>query len=128
MTTHRGSCLCGGVGFTVEGPLPPADACHCIACRKSTGHFFVSSDVKKTALTFQTDETLAWYASSEKVRRGFCGRCGSTLFFDAVREDWIGVALGALDGPTETQVHLHTFVSEKGDYYELDDGVPQNEH
>ena len=34
--------------------------------------------------------------------------------------------LGAFDGPTHTRIGLHIFVADKGDYYELTDGVPQN--
>ena len=70
---------------------------------------------------------LTWYASSEKVRRGFCARCGASLLWDALAKPTIAVAMGALDGPTESRLGLHIFVAEKGDYYELADGVPQNE-
>lgn len=125
---HRGSCLCGGVRFSIDSELPPPDGCHCVQCRKQTGHFLVSSDVPKSALLFEADETLRWYASSEKVRRGFCGTCGSTLFWAPIHRDWIGVALGAFDGPTHTRMHVHIHVAEKGDYYEIADGLPQNPH
>ncbi len=120
---HQGSCLCGAVTFTVAGDLPAPMACHCTACRKQTGHFEVSADVPKAAVTVTGEVT--WYQSSEKVRRGFCGTCGATLFWDPVFRDWIGVALGALDTPTGVQVAKHIFVGEKGDYYALEDGLPQ---
>ena len=103
---HRGSCLCGAVGFAFDGELRPPDACHCTQCRKQSGHYF---------------------ASSERVRRGFCSVCGSTLFWDPVRRDFIGVAMGAFDTPTATHLKMHIFVAEKGDYYELADGLPQNQ-
>jgi hypothetical protein len=35
--------------------------------------------------------------------------------------------MGALDSPTETKLRKHIFVGDKGDYYEIADGVPQNE-
>ena len=60
------------------------------------------------------------------MRRGFCATCGSSLFFDPVERDWIGLMLGAFDGPTHTRIGLHIFVADKGDYYDLTDGVPQN--
>jgi hypothetical protein len=125
---HRGSCLCGGVRFTIAVALPPPDACHCVQCRKQTGHYLVSSDVPKAALAFEANATLRWYASSEKIRRGFCGDCGSTLFWEPLHRDWIGVALGAIDGATGTRMHMHIHVAEKGDYYGLDDGLPQHAH
>ena len=123
---HQGSCLCGAVRFEVAGDLPGPDACHCVACRKSSGHFFASTDVAKADLSVQGDENLRWYQSSEKVRRGFCGICGSSLFWDPVFRDWIGVAMGAFDAPTGAHLGKHIFVAEKGDYYDIADGLPQN--
>ena len=73
-------------------------------------------------------KAVRWYHSSAKVRRGFCGTCGSTLFWDPVQHDWIAVAMGAFDGPTHTSLSLHIFVAEKGDYYAIADGLPQNDH
>ena len=122
---HRGSCLCGAVRFEIEGELPPPDACHCVQCRKSSGHYFVSSDVKKSALTIHGQEAVTWFHSSPKVRRGFCATCGASLFWDPVFHDWIGIAMGALDGPTGTHIAIHVHVAEKGDYYDLTDGLPQ---
>ena len=122
---HEGSCLCGAVTFQVEGDLPGPDACHCIQCRKHSGHFFVSTDVPKSALTIRGEDKVRWYQSSAKARRGFCSTCGSSLFWDPLFRDWIGVAMGAFDKPTGTHIHVHVFVAEKGDYYEIADGVEQ---
>jgi hypothetical protein len=122
---HRGSCLCGAVTFEVSVALPAPDACHCKACRKQSGHFFASTDVPKSAVTIHGEEHVSWHSSSEKVRRGFCSRCGSSLFWDPVFRDWIGIAMGAFDTPTETSLAAHIFVADKGDYYDIGDGVPQ---
>lgn len=124
---HHGSCLCGAVSFDVEGDLPGPDACHCTACRKQSGHFFASTDVPRSAVTIRGQEKVSWYQSSDKARRGFCPICGSSLFWDPLRRDWIGIAMGAFDGPTQTHLHLHIFVADQGDYYELGDGVEQFE-
>jgi hypothetical protein len=122
---HTGSCLCGAVRFTVEGELKAPDACHCTQCRKQSGHVWASTDVPREALTLTGDEHVTWYQSSEKVRRGFCSRCGSVLFWDPPAWNRIGVAMGAFDNPTGTQLHIHIFVADKGDYYEIADGLPQ---
>ena len=123
---HTGACLCGAIEFDVAGDLKGPDACHCVACRKSSGHYFVSTDIPKSALTIHDDSSLRWYQSSEKVRRGFCSVCGASLFWDPIHHDWIGVAMGAFDSPTETRLAIHVFVAEKGDYYDIADGLPQN--
>lgn len=124
---HKGSCLCRAVQFTIEGPLGDANACHCHACRKHSGHFEASADVARSALTVTGEDNVSWYRSSEKVRRGFCRICGSSLFWDPVFRDWTSVALGAFDTPTQIRLARHIFVSEKGDYYEIADGLPQND-
>lgn len=123
---HKGSCLCGAVRFEVAGELNPPDACHCSQCRKQSGHFFASTDVARTALAIHGADMLTWYRSSEKVRRGFCSACGSSLFWDPIPKDRIGVAMGAFDSPTGTRLGIHIFVAEKGDYYDIADGLPQN--
>lgn len=124
---HRGSCLCGAVTFEVKGDLPAPDACHCTICRKHSGHYFVSSDIPRSAVTIEGLEKVTWFQSSEKVRRGFCSVCGASLFFDPPHKDWIAIAMGAFDGATGTKIAKHIFVANKGDYYDIADGVPQHE-
>jgi hypothetical protein len=121
-----GSCLCGAVRFSVEVELPGPDACHCSQCRKSSGHYFASTDVPREALTIDGAEHVTWYRSSEKVRRGFCSVCGSSLFWDPVNRDWIAVAMGAFEAPTGAALAKHIFTADKGDYYDIADGLPQN--
>lgn len=125
---HQGSCLCGGVRFTVSGALGAPVACHCVQCRKQSGHYFASANVKRTDLAIASEANLAWFQSSAKVRRGFCKTCGSWLFWDPPARDWISIAMGAFDGSTATVLERHIFVAEKGDYYAIADGLPQNEH
>lgn len=127
-TVHKGSCLCGRITFVVTGELEPPDACHCVQCRKHSGHYFASTDVPKAAVAISGQEHLTWYHSSAKVRRGFCSTCGSSLFFDPPAREWMGIAMGAFDTPTSTHLKMHIFVAEKGDYYEIADGLPQNQH
>lgn len=124
---RKGSCLCGAVTFEVDGDLPQPDACHCTNCRKHSGHFFVSTDVPRSAVTICGEQNVTWYQSSEKARRGFCAICGSSIFWDPLFRDWIGIAMGSFDTPTDTRIAVHVFVGEKGDYYEIADGVEQFE-
>jgi hypothetical protein len=121
----RGACLCGGVSFTVSGDLRAPDACHCVQCRKQSGHYFASTNVPRTMLVVTGQENVSWYQSSAKVRRGFCSTCGSFLFWDPPERDWIAIAMGAFDTPTSTHLEKHIFVAEKGDYYEITDHLPQ---
>ena len=124
---HTGACLCGAVRFEVTAELAPPDACHCSQCRKQSGHFWASTEVPRTALTLHGDEHLTWYSASDKARRGFCATCGSFLFWDPIGKAKIGIAMGAFDAPTNTKLALHIFVADKGDYYDITDGLPQNQ-
>lgn len=124
----NGSCQCGIVRFQLSEPAEAPTACHCVQCRKQSGHYFASANVSKAAVTIFGAEHLSWYQHSAKVRRGFCSRCGSWLFWEPLARDWTSIALGALDGATGLQLERHIFVGEKGDYYDIADGLPQNEH
>lgn len=124
----KGTCLCGAITFEVSAPLAPADACHCSQCRKQTGHYFASTNVPRVALTVRGEDKIAWYRSSQKVRRGFCSVCGSVLFWDPIERDWTSVAMGAFEAPTGTRLEMHIHVADKGDYYDIADGLPQHEH
>lgn len=122
--THAGRCLCGAITFTVTGDLPAPNACHCTQCRKQSGHHWASVDVDRTTLSVAGTPT--WFAASPRVRRGFCGTCGSFLFWDPLEGPTTAVAMGAFDAPTGTRLALHIFVAQKGDYYDIADGLPQN--
>jgi hypothetical protein len=121
----RGSCLCGAVSFLVDGQLTPPDACHCSQCRKTSGHYWASTDVPRAALAISGEDQLAWYRSSEKVKRGFCRNCGSPLFWDAAGRQNISISMGAFEEPTKTHLEKHIFVPDKGDYYDIADGLPR---
>ena len=123
----KGSCLCGAVALEIDGALPPVSACHCVQCRKQSGHHWASVHIPRGALHVTKDVGLRWYQSSEKVRRGFCGTCGSFLFWDPAEEDRLSVSMGILQAPTGTSLAKHIFVAGKGDYYDLQDGLPQSE-
>lgn len=100
--------------------------CHCGQCRKQSGGIWSSAFVAEADLTIRG--TVQWYEASPIARRGSCPRCASFLFWKAHEEDTISFALGAVDGPTGLTLQKHIFTADKGDYYDIADGVPQSEH
>lgn len=84
--------------------------------------------MSRDAFTLTGEDNVRWFQSSENVRRGFCSTCGSSLFWDPIKSDKIAIAMGAFDKPTQRGLRMHIFVADKGDYYEIADGLPQNEH
>lgn len=121
----RGSCLCGGVAFEINGPLRPVVACHCTQCRKQTGHFGAFTACANADLTFTRQDSLAWYRASDVAARGFCKTCGSVLFWKGDGRDYTSIAAGSLDGPTGLALEGHIFCADKGDYYEITGGQYQ---
>ena len=117
-----GGCLCGAVTYTVTGPLRPVVACHCVQCRKTSGHHVAATSAPRETIGIAGD--LTWYTSSDTARRAFCGTCGSNLFWDGGGAN-LSIFAGTLDGDTNLKTAGHIFVADKGDYYDIVDGRPQ---
>jgi len=66
---------------------------------------------------------LKWFQSSPQARRGFCGTCGASLFWQAEGGDRISFAAGALGGPTGLNIASHWHLEDAGDYYDPSDGL-----
>lgn len=122
---HTGSCLCGGVRFTIRAALRDAIACHCTQCRKTSGHHAAMTSAPVAAVAFIQSASLTWYKSSDTAERGFCRICGSNLFWKLFADEHMSICAGSLDLPTGLAISEHIFVDDKADYYTLTDGLPQ---
>ena len=119
----RGGCLCGAVTYEVHGPMRDVVNCHCGQCRRTHGHVAAYSRVQRADLVMTETRGLKWYKSSDTARRGFCQDCGASLFWDRLHGETTSVAAGTLDEPTGLRTIRNIFVSHKGDYYTIDDGL-----
>lgn len=119
----KGSCLCGSVRFRTPDTVKGVSVCHCGQCRKQSGHTWSSAYAREADITIEGE--VRWFEASETARRGFCPVCGSFLFWRHNDEDTLSFSLGAIDGPTGLTLQKHIFTKDKGDYYEITDGVPQ---
>jgi hypothetical protein len=90
-----------------------------------SGHYTAATAASRVDLEIGDETALAWYESSPGIRRGFCATCGSSLFWDAADRDYIAIFAGSLDRPSGLELVEHIFVADKGDYYEIADGLPQ---
>jgi hypothetical protein len=122
----RGGCACGAVRYEVRGPLRPVVYCHCSLCRRTSGHFVAATACAREHLVMVAADGLRWYASSAAAQRGFCARCGSNLFWNPLGEPRVSIMAGTLDKPTGLKAAGHIFVADAGDYYRIDDGLPQS--
>jgi hypothetical protein len=120
-----GSCLCGQIRYDVSGPLRPVVYCHCTQCRKQSGHFVAATSAADGDLSVDGAEKLRWYAATVSAKRGFCSNCGSLLFWKANGSAKTSIMAGGFDDPTGIGEGHHIFCADKGDYYEIDGGLPQ---
>jgi hypothetical protein len=42
-----GGCLCGAVRYEVRGPLRDVLVCHCVECRRWSGHLFAATAARR---------------------------------------------------------------------------------
>jgi hypothetical protein len=132
VTAPRGSgrCLCGAVRYAVDGPLRDVLVCHCRECRRWHGHACAATACAREHLRLIEARGLRWVDSPHSeadARRGFCGECGSSLFWDAPARPTVAIAAGTLDEPTGLRTAGHWYTDQAGDYYDLpDDGLPRH--
>jgi len=81
----------------------------------------------RDAVTVHNQQQITWYHTSSDVRRGFCSTSGSALFWDPIHRDIFAIALGAFDEPTNTEIGIHVYVANKGDYYQITDDIQQRD-
>lgn len=124
MSVHpvAGGCLCGAVRYVVTGPLRPVVACHCMQCRRTSGHHVAATSAARGDLAITGE--VRWYTSSAEARRGFCPVCGSSLFWDG-GNGRLSIFAGTFDGDPGVRLAGHIFCADKGAYYEIADGLPQ---
>jgi hypothetical protein len=124
-----GRCLCGAVTYEIRGPLRDIVLCHCFECQRWGGSLGAFAATRKEHLVIGETEALRWVDSPDsdrQARRGFCGECGSSLFWEAANAERIGIAAGTLDPPTGLRVAAHIYTHQASDWDELpDDGLPR---
>jgi hypothetical protein len=125
----RGSCLCGGVKYQIEGTLSQARNCHCSMCRKAHGAAFrsrVSVGVSEFEWV-QGEDLVTFYQSSPGNYRGFCRVCGSPIVSKFAGKSYYGVPLGAMDDDPGVRPLLHVHVASKAPWFTITDDLPQFE-
>ena len=119
-----GHCLCGGVSYKATAVRRQAVRCHCEMCRRAIGNVWTATQAVRSDLTIEDDGCLTWYQSSDRARRGFCNRCGASLFFDNNQRPTMGIAAATIDQPSGLEFAAHIFTDDATDYEPLSDGAP----
>ncbi len=58
MKQFTGSCMCGSVRYEASGECRDIIACHCIECRKSSGHFTAATSIEPESLKLIESKSL----------------------------------------------------------------------
>ena len=87
--------------------------CHCSKCRRWHGHVGAYTAIERAGFRLVEQRGLKWYAANGTVRRGFCGECGSSLFWDEDGEARMAICAGTIDAPTGLEAKAHIYVGSK---------------
>ena len=118
-------CTDHPAAFMIRGELRPVIYCHCSQCLKTHGHFAAYTSAAKEQIEWQSQETLCWFDSSEKARRGFCGKCGASLFYELKGGAGLSITAGSIESPTGLHAAGHIYFENHSDYYEVLDQLPK---
>ena len=121
----KASCLCGGIKLITLGYHRNIQNCHCIQCMKTHGHHAAYTNVAERNVKFLKKRTLKWFKSSKKAKRGFCNKCGASLFFKFIGARNISIAAGMFNRPVKLKTTVNIFVKGKLDYCKLDSRMPK---
>lgn len=121
----KGGCYCGKVRYHASDVGTEVTECHCSQCRKQSGHRYAVVDARAGNVEVVGKDHITWFQASAAAERGFCAACGSHLFWRSLHDDDMGILAASIDEPTGVRLTRHIFVQDKGDYYEITDGLAQ---
>ena len=121
----KASCLCGGIQFISKGHHRNVHNCHCIQCMKTHGHHAAYTCVEEQNIKFIKKRTLKWFRSSKRAKRGFCSKCGASIFFKVIGTKNISIAAGMFNKPVKLKTIANIFTKSKLGYYKLDRYIPK---
>lgn len=114
----KGSCLCGAIRVTAKAVSKNVGACHCSMCRKWTGGPLLAVDCG-IDVSFEGQENISVFDSSEWAERGFCGKCGSHLFYRLKENKQHIMPAGLFENDETFVFHHQIFIDEKPAFYQF---------
>jgi len=75
----------------------------------------------------QGGESLTWFRGSEWAERGFCNKCGTSLFYRLANQPelFTAIAIDALDDADGFALQRHIYVDAQPDRYAFADSQPR---
>lgn len=119
-----GGCLCGEIRYRAKDDPVWVGHCHCSMCWKWSGAPLSTMAVFPREAFEWTKGTPTYFRSSERVTRGFCGTCGSSVSWETQDKSQFAIMVGTLDEPQEVQPECHVWTSTWLPWLKLSDGLP----
>lgn len=123
MTEMKGGCLCGAVRFTAEKVETNFETCHCSMCRRWAGSPVFAAAAE--GLSFEGEQSIKLYDSSEWASRGFCSNCGSSLFYYLKPARSYIMCVGAFDDAAAFRLAGEIYIDHKPPGYEFAGNLPK---
>ena len=99
-------------------------ACHCEMCRRTSGHH-VAATAARPAERARWRGAVAWYRLVADGAARVLPDLRLAALLGRGGGERLSIFAGTLDGPTGLTLAGHIFCADKGDYYEIADGLPQ---
>lgn len=116
----QGVCLCGNIRITASehGEI---NVCHCSMCRRWGGGPMLAVHCGPNV---QVEGDATVYRSSDWAERGFCGTCGTHLFYHLLPADEYILPAGLFQPHEAFVLTAQIFIDEKPDYYAFANDTP----
>ncbi len=112
-----GRCLCGAVTYSAEEVETDVHSCHCDICLRWNGG--PSFAVSVGQVSFNGDQNIGRFDSSEWAERRFCSRCGTNLFYRLKETDHYMLWMGTFDDLTPFKLADEIYIDKKPALYDL---------
>ena len=118
--SSQGSCLCGTVTVQAKEMNAGVGACHCGMCRKWGGGPLLAVDCG-IEVSFEGEDAISVFNSSDWAERGFCSKCGSHLFYRLKDSGQYIMPAGIFDNERDLYLQHQIFIDKKPGYYSFNE-------
>ena len=112
----KGTCLCGTIKIKAKTMNTRVGTCHCSMCRKWGGGPLMVVDCG-TEVTFEGEENISVFDSSEWAVRAFCKKCGSHLFYRFKESGQLMMPVGLFKNDERFKFDHQIFIDKKPSFY-----------
>ncbi len=121
--TLAGGCFCGAVEYQVTGAPTYSGNCHCRDCQRAIGAGVVTWFGAKPEQFDVSKGEITYCETSPGIKRGFCGRCGTSLTFHGEGWDEIGITASSLNDPSAVTPASNVYLDHRQPWQPYDESL-----